>query len=133
MPPWMLAVAEKCIHGGLDRQGRGRSHGRASPEMRPGSHHDDWAATPQAAPQSLKKTPLRYALVAWSSQKSINDLVRISHKSSGGSSRRDAGPDIRMASAQMASAQMARPTKQSAARLDVLQEPAGYRGGRGVC
>ena len=25
MPPWMLAVAEKCIHGGLDRQGRGRS------------------------------------------------------------------------------------------------------------
>jgi hypothetical protein len=29
---------------------------RASPEMRPGSHHDDWAATPQAAPQSLGKT-----------------------------------------------------------------------------
>ena len=25
MPPRMLAVAEECIHGGLDRQGRGRS------------------------------------------------------------------------------------------------------------
>jgi hypothetical protein len=35
---------------GADRQGRGRSKARASPEMRPGSHHDDWAATPQAAP-----------------------------------------------------------------------------------
>ena len=37
---------------GYDRQGRGRSQWRrASPEMRPGSHHDGWAATPQAADQ----------------------------------------------------------------------------------
>jgi hypothetical protein len=34
---------------GADRQGRGRSCARTSPEMRSGSHHDDWAATPQAA------------------------------------------------------------------------------------
>jgi len=77
MPPRMLAVAEKCIHGGLTGRVGAGPNGRASPEMRPGSHHDDWAATPQAAPQSLGKTPLRYALVAPSSQKSINEPVRI--------------------------------------------------------
>jgi hypothetical protein len=38
--------------------------GRASPEMRPGSHHHDWAATPRAAPQSLSKTPERSGKVA---------------------------------------------------------------------
>jgi hypothetical protein len=65
MPPWVLAVAEMHPRG-LDRQGRGRSQVRASPEMRPGSHHSDWAATPQAAPQSLGKTPMRIQMVAWS-------------------------------------------------------------------
>ena len=76
MPPWMRAVAEMHPRG-LDRQGRGRSQSRASPEMRPGSHHDDWAATPRAASQSLGKTPMRYRTVAPSYQKSINEVVRI--------------------------------------------------------
>jgi hypothetical protein len=77
MPPRMLAVAEECIRGGLTGRVGAGPNGRASPEMRPGSHHDDWAATPQAAPQSLEKTPSGYALVARSNQKSINELVRI--------------------------------------------------------
>jgi hypothetical protein len=38
---------------GADRQGRGRSNARASPEMRPGSHHDDWAATPKRHPVTM--------------------------------------------------------------------------------
>jgi len=47
-----LAVAEDAPAGAYDRQGRGRSQWRrASPEMRPGSHHNGWAATPQAADQ----------------------------------------------------------------------------------
>ena len=63
MPPWMLAVAEMHPRG-LDRQGRGRSQWRrASPEMRPGSHHDGWAATPQAANQPHKVR--RDSVAAW--------------------------------------------------------------------
>src|SRR5215469_18405242 len=65
----------KCTHGGVDRQGRGRSQGRASPEMRPGSHHDDWAATPRAAPQSLRKTPVRSNVVALSCPNHLNEHV----------------------------------------------------------
>src|SRR5260370_31360049 len=45
--------------------------------MRPGSHHDDWAATPQAAPQSLGKTPPRAGMVAPRHQNAGNDPVRI--------------------------------------------------------
>ena len=48
MPPWALAVAESHPRGPTGRVGAGHN-ARASPEMRPGSHHDDWAATPQAA------------------------------------------------------------------------------------
>src|SRR5258706_472900 len=47
------------------------------PEARPGSHHDDWAATPQAAPQSLEKTPPRARMVAPRDQNAGNDAVRI--------------------------------------------------------
>ena len=43
--------------------------------MRPGSHHDDWAATPQAAPQSLGKTPFRSNGVAPSYSKPFNEHV----------------------------------------------------------
>jgi hypothetical protein len=50
-PLQVLAVAEDAPAGAKDRQGRGRSTVRASPEMKPGSHRDDWAATPQAADQ----------------------------------------------------------------------------------
>ena len=71
-----LAVAETRPQGPAGRVGAGHEV-RASPEMRPGSHHDDWAATPQAAPQSLGKTPLSSQKVARCYQKSINDLVRI--------------------------------------------------------
>src|SRR5260370_7193821 len=45
--------------------------------MRPGSHHDDWAAPPQAAPQSLGKTPPRAGMVAPRHQNAGNDPVRI--------------------------------------------------------
>ena len=55
------------------RVGAGPS--RASPEMRPGSHHDDWAATPQAAPQSLGKTPMCSNAVAPSYSNDINEHV----------------------------------------------------------
>jgi hypothetical protein len=64
MPPQALAVAEKCARGGQTGRVGAGLEGRASPEMRPGSHHDDWAATPQAAPQSLGKTPMRIQMVA---------------------------------------------------------------------
>ena len=47
-PGWALAVAETRPRGPTGRVGP--VNARASPEMRPGSHHDDWAATPQAAP-----------------------------------------------------------------------------------
>jgi hypothetical protein len=50
---------------------------RTSPEMRLGSHHDDWAATPQAAPQSLGKTPRCEGMVAPRYQNAGNDAVRI--------------------------------------------------------
>ena len=36
---------------------------RASPEMRPGSHHDGWAATPQAADQPHYVR--RHSVAAW--------------------------------------------------------------------
>ena len=51
-PPWALGGGRKCTHGGsTGRVGPVLSY-RASPEMRSGSHHHDWAATPRAAPQS---------------------------------------------------------------------------------
>jgi hypothetical protein len=46
MLPWVLAVAESHPRGPTGRVGAGHN-ARASPEMRPGSHHDDWAATPK--------------------------------------------------------------------------------------
>src|SRR6266481_1317164 len=61
MPPWTLAVAESASTGALTGRVGAGPKGRASPEMRPGSHHDDWAATPQAAPQSLRKSLLHGA------------------------------------------------------------------------
>jgi hypothetical protein len=62
-PPWVLAVAETRPRGPTGRVGAGLC-ARASPEMRPGSHHDDWAATPQSGAQSLRKTPESSCLVA---------------------------------------------------------------------
>jgi len=85
MPPWTLAVAESASTGALTGRVGAGPKGRASPEMRPGSHHDDWAATPQAAPQSLRKTLLHGGMVARNYQKSINELVRIQSGGSGGS------------------------------------------------
>jgi hypothetical protein len=61
MPPWALAVAESHPRGPTGRVGAGHN-ARASPEMRPGSHHDDWAATPQAALSHLVR---RRLVVAW--------------------------------------------------------------------
>jgi len=77
MPPRTLAVAVSASTGALTGRVGAGLNGRASPEMKPGSHHDDWAATPQAAPQSLRKTLMRHHLVARRYQKSINELVRI--------------------------------------------------------
>src|SRR5271165_4583736 len=85
MPPRTLAVAENASAGAVTGRVGAGLNGRASPEMRPGSHHDDWAATPQAAAQSLRKTPMRHGLVARSYQKSINELVRIQPGGSEGS------------------------------------------------
>jgi len=51
MPPRTLAVAENASTGAMTGRVGAGLNGRASPEMRPGSHHDDWAATPQAADQ----------------------------------------------------------------------------------
>jgi hypothetical protein len=55
MPPWALAVAEDAPTG-VDRQGRGRSSTTGLPRDEARPPHGDWAATPQAAPQSLRKT-----------------------------------------------------------------------------
>jgi hypothetical protein len=63
IPPRALAVAEVRPRGLTGRVGAGLC-ARTSPEMRSGSHHDDWAATPQAAPQSLGKTSSCRRLVA---------------------------------------------------------------------
>ena len=62
--------------GSTGRVGAGPK-ARASPELRPGSHHDDWAATPQAAPQSIAKTPRRIAAVAPRYQNAGHDTVTI--------------------------------------------------------
>jgi hypothetical protein len=82
----------RCTHGGLTGRVGAGPKGRASPEMRPGSHHDDWAATPQAAPQSLVKTPESYCTVARSYQKSANELVTFRHGRSSGRCRRGTRP-----------------------------------------
>ena len=62
---------------------------RASPEMRPGSHHD-WAATPQAAPQSLRRTSLCGQKVAPRCQKAGNGRVTLSPGCPAGTGRRAA-------------------------------------------
>jgi hypothetical protein len=50
---------------------------RVSPEMRPGSHHDGWAATPQAADQP--HIVRRHYVVEWLLRvtRFCNDLVRV--------------------------------------------------------
>lgn len=46
-----LAVAEDAPAGARPAGSGPVTMARASPEMKPGSHHDYWAATPQAADQ----------------------------------------------------------------------------------
>jgi hypothetical protein len=51
MPLRALAVAEDAPAGARPAGSGPVTMARASPEMRPGSHQDGWAATPQAADQ----------------------------------------------------------------------------------
>ncbi len=83
-PPWALAVAERWRpRGSTGRVGAGPEQpGLPRDEAR--SPHGDWAATPQAAPQSLRKTSERSWMVAPRYQKAGNDGVTNSPVAPGG-------------------------------------------------